>query len=98
LLAKQLIYGIQQATPAMPYNRLAMSIPHYLLFLPTNPFLAVHATLWTQEAAVIVAGKVAYEVLNGKKSQTMTIPEYASMIKFFKNHVSSPLNLIRVRV
>ena len=82
----------------MPYNRLAMSIPQYLLFLPTNPFLAVHATLWTSQAAVIAAGKLAYEVSNGKKSQTMSIAEYASMLQYFKNHVSSPLNLIRVRV
>jgi len=74
-----------------------MSIPQYLLFLPTNPFLAVHSTLWTAQAINVKAGQVAYETWNILKSQTMTIPEYASMIKFFKNHVSSPLNLIRVR-
>ncbi|KAK3750755.1 hypothetical protein QZH41_009316, partial [Actinostola sp. cb2023] len=95
LAVKQITYRIQQATPAMPYNRLAMSIPQYLLFLPTNPFLAVHSTLWTAQAINVKAGQVAYETWNILKSQTMTIPEYASMIKFFKNHVSSPLNLIR---
>ena len=81
----------------MPFDRLAMSKPQYLLFLPTNPFLAAHSALWVSQAAVVKAGQTAYDVSNRVSSKMMTMKEYADMRKFYRNRISSPLNLIRVR-